>query len=196
MIKTILAIILFVLGLYFIYTNYKHECLEAMTNKNDHNCPNMLVQKDNNYFLYNSKLAIVPGVNPIQFSNLDEYVEFLEWQRGQGINCPVLELQYSTDPQSNDVYKIKPSIFNNQGGLPSSKGLLENDTTGILDANMDNEKYNQGTYGFDPENQYIGLDTPIDQIRTNMDPSPNAMDTNWGGSQYTQKLFKEGKLSK
>jgi len=34
-------------------------------------CPNMLIEKDGKIYLYNTRLANVPGVNPIQFNNLE-----------------------------------------------------------------------------------------------------------------------------
>ena len=202
MIKLTLIIIVFFLGLYFIIYNCKIPSIETFKNDSDEvkkGCPNMLVERDNNYFLYNSRLAIVPGVNPIQFKSLEEYVEFLEWQRGLGINCPVLQLQYSTDPQNNGVYKIKPNIFENQGGLPNTstddnapKALYSNDRSEIFDANMDDPKFNQGHIGYDPQNQYIGLDTPIDKIADKGTKSASAMDTNWGGAAYTKKQIDKG----
>ena len=33
--------------------------------------------------LLNSGLAKIPGVNPVVFNNLEEYVEFTEWQRSK-----------------------------------------------------------------------------------------------------------------
>lgn len=170
---------------------------EGMENmeSGERRCPNMLIERENNFFLYNSKIAIVPGVNPIQFKSLEEYSEFLDWQRGQGINCPVLELKYSTDPQGNDVYKIKPNIFRNQGGLPNSNtsdgelGTYSDDISPILDANP-----SPGIHGYDPENQYIGVETPIDRIpSSNSTPSMNPMDTDWGGASYTQKKLENTK---
>lgn len=195
MIKILLVIIVLGLGLYFIAMNCKIPTIENFEGDINTRCPNMLIERENNYFLYNSKMAIVPGVNPIRFNNLEEYTEFIEWQRGQGINCPVLQLQYSTDPQNNDVYKIKPNIFENQGGLPNSKGadgtypqpLMSSNISNVFDANIDDPPYNQdGRYGFDPNNQYIGLKTPIDLIGFQGDKSPSAMDQNWGGIKYTK----------
>lgn len=194
MIKILLVLIVLALGLYFIAMTCKINTLENFTGEIDNKCPNMLIERDNKFFLYNSKMAIVPGVNPIQFDNLEDYTEFLEWQRGQGINCPVLQLQYSTDPQNNDTYRIKPNIFENQGGLPNTscsdihpQPLLSSGVTNIFDANQDVPPYNQGgPIGFDPENQYIGLKTPIDQIGFQGDKSPSPMDTNWGGIKYTR----------
>ena len=48
--------------------------------------------------------------------------------------------------------------------------------------------------GFDPQNQYIGLDTPLDKMY-NQDfdgVSPNPMDPNWAGSELTQTLVDNG----
>jgi len=80
-------------------------------------CPNMLIQKGTTLFLYNTKVAAVPGVNPIRFENLEEYVEFMDWLRGNGIKCPVLFLQHSVSTQGESVYSIRPSPTEPQGGL-------------------------------------------------------------------------------
>lgn len=198
MIKIILVLFVFALGLYFIAMTCRMPMIENFGNDDEEitsRCPNMLIERDSKYFLYNSKMAVVPGVNPIQFNNLEEYTQFLEWQRGQGINCPVLQLQYSTDPQNNDIYKIKPNIFENQGGLPNSEGadgtypqpLMSSSISKVFDANQDDPPFNQGgAFGFDPENQYIGLKTPVDLIGFQGDKSPSAMDSNWGGIQFTK----------
>ena len=109
----VFIIIMFLLGIYYsIYSVEGFKSIDAPR------CPTILVQKDKAFFLYNPSVAEVPGVNPIQFSNLEEYVEFMEWQRSQGIHCPVLYLQNSYDTQGNSVYKIRPSVTDLQGGLP------------------------------------------------------------------------------
>ena len=49
---------------------------------------------------------------------------------------------------------------------------------------------------FDSHNQNIGLDTPLDKMyHNNGDPSPNPMDTNWGGKNFTKKQVDSGKYS-
>ena len=131
----LLTIILFLAGLYFyIKHNYiiQESSYEGMENNNNNNnntnntniktngkgCPDILVQEGSTFYLYNSKVVKVPGVNPVVFNNLEDYVEFIEWQRSQNINCPVLFLQQTLDAQGNSVYKIRPSPTNLQGGLP------------------------------------------------------------------------------
>ena len=124
--KILFFITIFLGGIYFYgkYANSKQ--IEGLTTINGElRCPNLLIQKDSKYYLYNSELAKVPGVNPIEFNNLEEYVEFLEWQRGAGIRCPVLYLQNTYDAQGERVYKIRPSVTELQGGLPPSAPVTQ-----------------------------------------------------------------------
>ncbi len=130
MYKLIVIGIVFLLGIYFIYKSNDIEAFHGIDgdNKNSStsdgrdkiakNCPDVLIQKGSTLFLYNSKRASVPGVNPIRFENLDEYIEFTEWQRSQGILCPILYLQHAYNAQGDSVYKARPSPTNLQGGLP------------------------------------------------------------------------------
>jgi hypothetical protein len=54
--------------------------------------------------------------------------------------------------------------------------------------------YSGNTYcGYDEQNQTIGLNTPLDQMfNQTKGVSPNPMDTNWGGVEYTENLLKSG----
>lgn len=81
-------------------------------------CPDVLIQKDGKFFLYNSKKQKVPGVNPIVLNNLEEYVEFTKWQRKNNIRCPVLQLQATEDTQGNCSYKVQENVLDPDGGNP------------------------------------------------------------------------------
>lgn len=195
----ILIVIMFLSGLYFyIIHGNKKTNLEALTTMNgQHRCPNILIQKDAKYYLYNSNIAKVPGVNPIEFNNLEDYVEFLEWQRSAGIRCPVLYLQNTYDAQGNPVYKVRPSVTDLQGGLPPTTSVpLPLKFTQLVDAGRDDYPYNKNSYpSFDESSYYVGAITPLDMIRhseENMLYSDNAMDPNWGGREYTQALVDAG----
>lgn len=208
--KLIIIIIIFALGLYFVtnYPTYQSLPLyESFVNNNKaYRCPNILFQRGSDYFLYNSKIAKVPGVNPLQFKNLDEYVEFTQWQRRQGIKCPVLYVQESYDTQGNTVYKARPSPTDMHGGLPdfmlnmpnaNQNNIIPtaNDESKLLDAGQDDKPYNINSYpAADHNNQYIGLETPLDKMfnESKDSISPNPMDTNWGGAKYTDALVKSG----
>jgi len=204
MVKLIIIFIIFLLGLYFVMKYPSYEAFESMNNSK-YRCPNILFQKGSNYFLYNSKIAKVPGVNPLQFKNLEEYVEFTQWQRRQGIKCPILYVQESYDSQGNTVYKARPSPTDMHGGLPDlvlNNGHdinnimpMVNDESKLLDAGHDDNPYNKNSYpGFDSQNQYIGLDTPLDKMYNEAkgSVSANPMDPNWGGTQYTKSLVDSG----
>jgi hypothetical protein len=217
MYKLIIIIIIFLLGLYFVYNYRTYESFETM-----YRCPNVLFQRGTEFFLHNSKLADIPGVNPLQFKNLEEYVEFTEWQRRQGIKCPILYVQEAYDTQGNTVYKARPSPTDMHAGIPDlilnngnvnmMPGSMDNtlmdmptplqplmptadNESLLLDATQDDRPYNINSYpGFDGNNQYIGLETPLDKMY-NEDKdsvSPNPMDTNWGGNKYTESLIDAG----
>ena len=193
-------------GIYFFYLHFANSQNIAKENfelLNKPRCPDILIQKDKAFFLYNSKLEKVPGVNPIQFDNLEQYVEFLEWQRSQGIICPVLYLQRTYDTQGNSVYKIRPSVTDPQGGLPPStitdptKYPRQNpNPTLLIDATRNDSPYNKNSLpGFDQSSFYVGATTPLDmmdQHEQHLLYSANAMDENWGGAKYTQTLIDKG----
>ena len=110
--KILFMLTLFLGGLYFYIRYAKNpNMLEGLTTINGELiCPNLLIQKGPKFYLYNSNIASVPGVNPIEFNNLEEYTEFLELQRGAGIRCPVLYVQNTYDAQGERVYKVRPSV--------------------------------------------------------------------------------------
>ena len=211
--KFFLIGILFLLGIYF-YSFYGKKVIEQFDNKRD--CPNILIQKGNEIYLKNTKLAEIPGVNPIRFNNLEEYVEFLNWERSQGIYCDVLFLKHEYDAQGKSVYKIRPDILEPSGGSQaSSPGNIENinDVTVpanknfpfpaqlpqqqlLIDASRDDPPYNQNQMpGFDENNQYIGLDTPLDKLYNkgaDLPMSDNPMFANWGGIEYSKRVVDSG----
>jgi len=190
---TYLFIVLFLAGLYFYakYTGTKYS--ESFTNNSiQKRCPDILIQKGSSFYLYNSKVAKVPGVNPISFENLEDYTEFLDWQHSQGIRCPVLFLQETYDAQGKPVYKVRPSVSDQQGGLPPS---YPNPTL-LVDATRNDPPYNTNSMpSFDPSSYYVGTTTPLDNMDTEQEKmtySPNPMDPNWGGADYTQSLVDKG----
>ena len=192
-------LVIFLGGLYFYIVYYdKPKLLEGLTTNNGElRCPNLLIQKGTKYYLYNSNIAKVPGVNPIEFNNLEEYTEFLEWQRGAGIRCPVLYVQNSYDAQGNRVYKMRPSVTELEGGLPPTTAVpLPLKFEQLVDATRGDKPYNQGNYpAYDQSSYYVGSVTPLDMIKNsnhNLLYSDNPMDPNWGGPKYTQALVDSG----
>ena len=164
-VKLAIIIVVFLLGLYFMCRPDVIEGFDNSTMK--YRCPNVLIQKGTKFYLYNSKLANVPGVNPVTFNNLEDYTEFMDWQRSQGIRCPVLYLQESYDAQGNPVYNARPSPNNLQGGLPPVPpgGGYSQPITKLFDAGRDDPPYNVNSFpSYDQQDQYIGLNTPLDQM--------------------------------
>lgn len=188
----IFSLIVFLAGFYY-YTTF--EGLETMTKS----CPDLLIRKGNTLLLYNTKT----NEDPLPFYNLDEYINYLEIQRNKGIDCPVLFLQYETTTQGTDVYRMRPSPFDLQGGTPPNidptvfgkLSSIDGNPIQVLDATRDG-KYNQGMFaGFDPYGLHVGQRTELDVIHesTGMkDKSENPMDFNWGGVQVTENAVRSG----
>ena len=190
-----LILLVFLCGLYFYAKTADPQYYEGLTNNNGLRCPNILIQKGSRFYLYNSKVAKVPGVNPVEFDNLEEYTEFLDWQRSQGIRCPVLFLQQSYDTQGNEVYKSRPGVTEQQGGLPPSGPVYPNQTL-LVDATQNDPSYNINSMpAHDQTSYYGGTTTPLDtmnQQKENLLYSDDPMDPNWGGQDYTQNLVDQG----
>lgn len=192
--KLLIIVIIFILGLLFC-CNYKHNDLrEGFQSSAD--CPNLLVQKGKELHLIYSNKARIPGVNPIKFKNLEDYVEFLNWQRSKGIRCPVLYFQETYDAQNNKGYRMLPNLVEKQGGLPSNVPRNAPETK-LYDANHNDSPYNINSYpGFDTEDQYVGAYTPLDKnFNSSEKVSANAMDTNWGGALYSEIAVDKGVYS-
>jgi hypothetical protein len=198
----VIIIVVFFMGLYFYLT--QNNVLEGFGGEgfSQKQCPDILIQSGAKFYLYNSKLAKVPGVNPVEFDNLEDYTEFLDWQKSQGIRCPVLYLQQTNDAQGQNVYKVRPSVFDLQGGLPPSILLPPNPTL-LVDATRDDKPYNTQSFpAFDSTSYYVGTTTPLDTMNNTVKTvnangnvtaySPDPMDPNWGGNEFTQNLIDQG----
>jgi hypothetical protein len=204
MLVIIFIIIVFLAGIYFCmkYSPDRifQEGFESNAIKNPR-CPNILIQNGSKIYLYNSKLAKIPGVNPLQFDNLEDYTEFMEWQRSQGIRCPILFLQKTYDTQGQSVYKVRPGVTEPQGGLPpaivnNQSARRDPNPTKLIDAGRNDPPYNTNSMpSYDQSSFYVGATTPLDKMDETQDGllySPNAMDPNWGGAKFTQALVDRG----
>ena len=209
--KLLIILVIFVLGIYYYANSY--QVLENMENK-ESECPNMLIEKDGEIYLFNSKKPLKDNENPIKFNNLEDYAKFVKLQKDNNIECAALVLQYTTDTQNNDLIQIKSSIFENDGGVSPMTKDVDTDTdtdtekkkkneyyerNKILDATLDSTpnsdiKFNTNMYsGFDSHNQSVGLDTPLDKLyHEKSKSSANPMDPHWGGKKFTKTKVESG----
>ena len=193
-VKHVFIILLFLAGMVFYMNVYNKNRLEGFSGKKEE-CYDVLLKDGKRFLLFKKDKARIPGVNPVVFNNLEEYVEFLQYQRSQGVRCPILHFQKSYDSQNNAVIRrmSDPLRGNNTLGLnyPAPTTLLQ-------DASRESEFFNKNLYpGFDPYNQTIGLNTPLDKMfRSKEIISDNAADTNWGGVEYTRDQIEAGKYDK
>ena len=188
---TIPVVVVFLLGLYY-YINYSKTLVESFSN---YSCPNLLVHKGNKIYLYNKNKAEVPGINPIKFNNLEEYVEYMDWLKSNNIKCPVLYLKKEYNTQNFEVYKIRPDIVEMNGGaqgIPPGKNLGKNSIL-TNKGDIDNVGFHSA---YDPKDQDQGSNSALDKLFSSGEhkkKSDNPMDSNWGGTGYTQSKIDSGK---
>lgn len=188
--KTEIIIGMFLIGLLFC-SSYKHSDVVETFESGANQCPNVLIQKGDKLLLLNTKKAKVPGINPIYFNNLEEYTEFVQWQQAMKIKCPILYFQQTYTTQGEKGFRMLPDPVEKQAGLPSSHVAQRQP---LYDAGHDDPPYNKNSYpGADPEDQNIGVYTPLDKIyHSRKMPSDSAMDTNWGGVGATMQSIDQG----
>jgi hypothetical protein len=133
-----------------------------------------MIKDGNKILLYNPKYPKVPGVNPIQLDSLEDYDEYVEWQRANKIHCPILHLEKVFDAQGGQQYQVKDSFETNDTcglnhDIPNVKQTPINSDIGqIIDASLDNPPYNSNqSPGYDPLDQDIGRKNVIDDYTFN-----------------------------
>lgn len=163
---------IFVIGVIttVLYYNVRIEGLDVK-----YECPEKLIKTGDSYKLYDGS-----NIEVDQLSSLDDYVKLIQSQYDQNIFCPILSLEQKSD--------LSPSL------LKSSQ--QDEKISLLIDANRNSDVYNVNLFpGFDPMNQYIGSNTPLDllhKLEQNNKVSANPMDPNWGGNSYTRKVIESG----
>jgi hypothetical protein len=165
--KSFIAIVIFIIGIAFIYNNTSGKC-EGFGGDD---CPDLLVQKGEELHLIYSNRAKIPGVNPIKFDNLEEYVEFMKWQRAKGIKCPILYFQQTYDAQNKLGYRMLPDPIEKQAGLSSFKPVV------VRDGETKQNTSKQGYTGFDSLVKFANTNSPLTDVKVRND----AMSPNWDG---------------
>ena len=207
-------IAVFFLGLYLFASGKLHSLLLYENMNTDpvptppvaDACPDLLIRREGGLFLYRTQAPIQDGVNPLVFQHLDEYTAYYNNQKNAGVQCPVLFLQQESNVQGQDVYRVRPSPFELQGGLPPLSSM-SNPAPVVIDrknpvvyneSSIDNPPYNKGQYaGYDPQGQFVGKYTTLDKVHDSTEQlfpngSPNPMDANWGGVLFTENILRTG----
>lgn len=157
--------LMFIYGIYFIAKPRNESFIST-------ECPSTMIKDGNKILLYNPKYPRVPGVNPIQLDSLEDYDEYVEWQRANNLTCPILHLEKVFDAQGEEQYQVKNSFDSNgTGGLNHSIPNVRHtpcqnmtmDMGQIIDASLDDPPYNSNQYpGYDESDQDVGRKNVID----------------------------------
>lgn len=138
-----------------MYTNPKESFVSGQ-------CPTTIIKDGQKFLLYNPEMDHVPGVNPIQLNSLNEYKEYIEWQRANKLQCPILHLEKVFDTQGAPMYEIRPSFVTelNVGGMNHNLPVVKNNANvkQTMDAALESPPYNCNQYeSYDKDNQNIGV---------------------------------------
>jgi len=125
----IFLILAFIAGIYVIIEFYAKKDKEGITT--DDECSNLLIKKEGKILLYNNKKPLVENVNPISFSHLDEYVQYLETQRSSGKQCPILFLKEEGSGKDSTTYTITTP--------PSADEIFQTTITPAINENMETQ---------------------------------------------------------
>ena len=185
--------IVFILGMYFVamQSYLADKSKESFQGRRFPQCPDLLIQENGKFYLYNRKLAEVPGVNPVVFDTLNGYVQFLQWQRSQGIECKVMYLRKGINAQGEPEYTgwRREDWHDNPiiGASDSKKERLQSDLEQYRKLTNPIGAMEGEIPSYDPGDQLIGLRNPIDKkfSARGGGVSANPMDRNWGGHDYT-----------
>jgi hypothetical protein len=160
-------------------------------------CPNLLIKKGNAIYLYKTHKGNIPGVNPVRFDNLEDYVEFLNWERSQGITCPALLLEHTYTTQNERGFKVLTDLSHLNASLPLPKKSDKKPTLLQDGVRSRSGTYNRNMYPFyDPLDQRVGANTPLDHMpfSTPGSKTVDAMKKRWGGTAYTQAAVRSGEF--
>ena len=108
----------------------------------------------------------------------------MDWLRAKGIRCPVLYLEEEYDTQNKKQYNVKDDPWSASKETSKKKFYPSNSKKVPVDPSA-----------YDDMDQDIGVKNKIDsRFHSKKKYSPYAMDSNWGGPKYTQKLVNEGEF--
>lgn len=162
-INYIVLLFIFLMGIVFITNDELKAYNEPFVSGQ---CPTTMIKNGEHIMVYNPKMAKIPGVNPIILDSLEDYKEYVNWQKKNKLKCPILYLEKVFDTQGQEMYEIKPSFDTDIpiGAMNHSMPRIPkyNREPKILDASRDDPPYNQNSLpGIDPYNQTFGNDKMI-----------------------------------
>lgn len=129
--------VLFALGLAFVCKPIVSK--EGFSKIIKPDCPNMLLVRNGLYYLYDTRKAKVPGVNPAIFESLEDYKLYIEWRTAIGKACPVLHLESGYSAQGEEQVKVMSG-----GASGGSTAYWPSGPTQILGRTPNT--YNRGDY--------------------------------------------------
>ena len=184
-------------------SEYK-EYIKLQRDLYNQNCPILFLQEeenaqgDNVYRLRKTE-GTTTNIDPLMLSSVNDYFKnntqtMPKFTPPQGPNA------FNKPPPNNSIHLANYGVVMNEPNV-NNMTSAQQPMVPYVDANRSNAPFNQGFYGFDPHNQYVGKRTVLDEIHDSTQTqnptglSDNPMDTNWGGATFTEEQINLGKYS-
>ena len=184
-------------------SEYK-EYIKLQRDLYNQNCPILFLQEeenaqgDNVYRLRKTE-GTTTNIDPLMLSSVNDYFKnntqtMPKFTPPQGPNA------FNKPPPNNSIHLANYGVVMNEPNV-NNMTSAQQPMVPYVDANRSNAPFNQGFYGFDPHNQYVGKRTVLDDIHDSTQTqnptglSDNPMDTNWGGATFTEEQINLGKYS-
>lgn len=159
----VLVFLFFIMGMVFITNDTLKAYNEPFVSGQ---CPTTMIKNGEHIMVYNPRMAKIPGVNPIILNDLEDYKEYVRWQKKNRLNCPILHLEKVFDTQGQEMYEIKPSFDTT---IPV--GALNHSMPVIREHPKSPDSVSPFLPGFDPYNQTVGSSSNVYPKSASMEPN-------------------------
>ena len=190
--------------IFFNNLNEYKEYIKLQRDLYNQNCPILFLQEeenaqgDNVYRLRKTE-GTATNIDPLMLSSVNDYFKN-NTQIMPKFTPPQGPTAFNKPPPNNSINLANYGVVMNDIDA-NNMTSAQQPMVPYVDANRSNAPFNQGFYGFDPYNQYIGKRTILDEIHDSTQTqnpsglSDNPMDTNWGGAVFTEEQINLGKYS-
>lgn len=184
--------------IFFDNLNQYKEYIKLQNDLYNKNCPILFLQEEENaqgenVYRLRQTTGTTKNVDPLMLSSVNDYFKnntnimpkFAPPKGPSAFNKPT---------PNSEINMINYGVPLNTMQQPNMQPMVP-----YVDANRSNAPFNQGYFGFDPSNQYVGKFTILDEIHNStktQNPdglSDNPMDHNWGGAVFTEEQIVKGK---
>ena len=102
-------------------------------------CHDLIEERNNKIYVYNSKSEVIPGINPLVFHTMDDYKKHMAWKEKNGSSCPVLYIKRKYTTQNKLIPNIVYNTMRKNYEKPELSEKIDNIYDYINKVDIDNK---------------------------------------------------------